>query len=54
MYLRAGVILAKIADGVSVTDKIILNDYFHGDKDILHEDNLNKEKLFYGTAAKRY
>ncbi len=38
--MKADVILARIADGVNVTDKIILNDYFRGDKDVLHEDNL--------------
>lgn len=40
--MKADAIHVKIADGANVTDKIILNDYFRGDNDILHENNLDK------------
>lgn len=37
--MKADAIPAKIADGVNVIDKIVLNDYIDSDKDILHENN---------------
>ncbi len=60
MYLKVDVILAKIADGVNVTDEIILNDYFRGDKDILHENNfdevlnlMNKIKSVFHSVTRK-
>lgn len=33
---------AKSADGVNVNDRVVLNDYICGERDVLHEDNFKK------------
>lgn len=48
------VIHAKIADGVNVTNKIILNNLICGDQDILHKSNLGDVLNLVHEINKQY
>ena len=47
--MKEDVIPVKIADGVNVTNKVILNDYVRGEYDVLHENNLDNLLDFVST-----